>query len=688
MVTARTDTMRRNALKTVRNGRFSAVLGKANGTIYSTTRKGYTWVRKIDGIDDDGNPRYTEPFLVADGLGTSFYVYPGAPVVVKWDEYDKLWYIERNDFNSLAQSGINPSILNPSNPWREATNPFTNAPYLLSHPIATSGTPTMEVSVHPLMMHDATGSAFAFENGAKISLASDVPSSGEHRLALVWLKIDGTLDTSTSTVKSQSEPLTVTTDAYECLNNPPGPRAIPSKIYRLYGDQTTVVQDDVWMDVRMWINAPDVKTNFAGTAAPTTGDDVDDNYEAGSFWIDTTNDNAYVCLDNSSGAAVWGQINGGGTQGVDSGGTGVDNSSAENGGIAAKISGTEIKVVHTPLAENILLNPDFLFAEDTNSVTGIGSEHICTITRFSKSGTSAVFDASQDTDVPTVAEAGRKIPYSLKIDTTTGDASVSAGDIVYVNRRIHGYRFANMAAERPLVLRFWIKSDITGTICTNLRNSGGDRSFMTEHTIDATGTWERKSVLIDASPSAGTWNLTSGVGLHVNFIILAGSTWQGTADSWQTGSYFATSNQTNFAAATNNTLWITGIELIAADELNEIPCRIRDYNEEFDLLLPFYWKLKPGVANSGFVDAHYSSATAVVGMIQYPRRMIANPTFTDSGSFILAPTSDSISSISGANLNRWGARISAVSSGLSSGESYLITDDNDTDAYFEFDARL
>lgn len=48
--------------------------------------------------------------------------------------------------------------------------------------------------------------------------------------------------------------------------------------------------------------------NYAATAAPTTGDDADDGYGVGSFWHDTTNDVAYVCLDATAGAAVWYQI--------------------------------------------------------------------------------------------------------------------------------------------------------------------------------------------------------------------------------------------------------------------------------------------------------------------------------------------------------------------------------------------
>jgi len=45
------------------------------------------------------------------------------------------------------------------------------------------------------------------------------------------------------------------------------------------------------------------KTN--ATAAPAVTDDSGDGYTVGSVWIDVTNDEAYICVDATEGAAVW-----------------------------------------------------------------------------------------------------------------------------------------------------------------------------------------------------------------------------------------------------------------------------------------------------------------------------------------------------------------------------------------------
>ena len=47
------------------------------------------------------------------------------------------------------------------------------------------------------------------------------------------------------------------------------------------------------------------KTNYNGSGAPTANDDSSKGYAVGSRWIDTTNNDEYVCLNATAGNAVW-----------------------------------------------------------------------------------------------------------------------------------------------------------------------------------------------------------------------------------------------------------------------------------------------------------------------------------------------------------------------------------------------
>lgn len=72
------------------------------------------------------------------------------------------------------------------------------------------------------------------------------------------------------------------------------------------------------------------KIKLDATQAPTVNNDVDEGYAIGSRWFDNTNDKEYVCLDASTGSAVWTETTGAGN------GSGESNT-ASNIGTGAEI---------------------------------------------------------------------------------------------------------------------------------------------------------------------------------------------------------------------------------------------------------------------------------------------------------------------------------------------------------------
>lgn len=59
-------------------------------------------------------------------------------------------------------------------------------------------------------------------------------------------------------------------------------------------------------------NVENLKVKLDATSAPAVSNDNTEGYAVGSRWIDINNDKEYVCLDVTTGSAVWVETTGGG----------------------------------------------------------------------------------------------------------------------------------------------------------------------------------------------------------------------------------------------------------------------------------------------------------------------------------------------------------------------------------------
>ncbi len=171
--------------------------------------------------------------------------------------------------------------------------------------------------------------------------------------------------------------------------------------------------------------------------------------------------------------------------------------------------------------------------------------------------------------IPTEAQAGRRINYSMRMMVTTADGTVSAGDFAAANYTIEGHDYQELY-KQPQHLSFWARSDTIGNYSAALRNSGPDRSFVYTFTIDVANTWELKEFVLRDMPSGGTWDFTTGIGLTIAIVFAAGSTFQTTANAWQNGNFLATSAQSNLAATINNEFWVADLRLHGGTVRNKV----------------------------------------------------------------------------------------------------------------------
>ena len=180
---------------------------------------------------------------------------------------------------------------------------------------------------------------------------------------------------------------------------------------------------------------------------------------------------------------------------------------------------------------------------------------------YHSEGTAVVRIDRSGIDGPSTAQSGIVPQFVATTTVTTADTSIGASEYAYIGTRIEGYDYQQIA-QMPFTLGFWVNAFKTGTYCVAFQNSGLDRSYIAEYTINSAATWEYKQITVTAPPSAGTWNYSNGVGLRVYFVLAAGSTYQGTANTWNSANQLSTSSQVNALDSTNNYLRLSLVSII------------------------------------------------------------------------------------------------------------------------------
>jgi len=241
--------------------------------------------------------------------------------------------------------------------------------------------------------------------------------------------------------------------------------------------------------------------------------------------------------------------------------------------------------------ENLILNPHCLIAQEGTSFAAMAdADYVIDGFQYLKSG-AMVHTGSQATDHP--AATGRLYDgyKSLKLDCTTADASIAAGEYCGVSSYVEGFH-ALRCYEVPCVLTFWHKHTKTGVYCVAIRNAGADRSLILEYSQAVADTWEKATLIIPASPSAGTWNQSNGIGFQIVFMLACGSTYQTTAGSWNTGDFYATASQVNACDNVANNFQLAQVALYpgsrdlgfyAPDIEQQLQLAQRYYEKSYDL---------------------------------------------------------------------------------------------------------
>jgi hypothetical protein len=219
---------------------------------------------------------------------------------------------------------------------------------------------------------------------------------------------------------------------------------------------------------------------------------------------------------------------------------------------------------------------------------------------------------------------------SLKITTTTADASLTSNQYLGINQFIEGFNTADFnwgsANAKTITLSFWVKSSLTGTFAGGLDNNAGDRTYVFNYTISVANTWEYKTITI-AGDTSGTWATGNTRGLGLRFGLGSGTGFEGTVGTWQTGSKISSSGAVSIIGTLNATWQITGVQLEVGSVAT--PFERRPHGLELQLCYRYYYRLVTGSADPISAAAAYNSNTSF-GVIPLPVTMRTLPDIDQS----------------------------------------------------------
>ena len=284
---------------------------------------------------------------------------------------------------------------------------------------------------------------------------------------------------------------------------------------------------------------------------------------------------------------------------------------------------------------NIVINGAMNVAQRSASVTGLGAaDGYFTLDRYKLlfAATAGRLTMTQTADGPS------GFANCLKLDCTTADASIAAGEYMIINHRIEGQDLQQIKkgtsdAER-VTISFYVKGNANATYMLEVNDE--DNTRINQNQFAVTTDWTRIEITLPPD-TTGAFDDDKSHSLSLNMWLHSGSTFNSgtyTANTWvsKTNANRAV-GITSFFDSTDRTFFITGLQLEVGSAAT--PFEHRSYGEELALCQRYFQKSYQTGVTLGTVTAEgeiryignsgYGEAAPVV---QFKTTMRVSPTKT------------------------------------------------------------
>jgi hypothetical protein len=283
---------------------------------------------------------------------------------------------------------------------------------------------------------------------------------------------------------------------------------------------------------------------------------------------------------------------------------------------------------------NIIINGGMNVAQRSTSVTGIGASSgyfTCDRWKITTGNSAGRLTMTQTADGPNGISAN-----CLKLDCTTADTSIAAGELLVLQNNIEGQDLQGIGkgvtGAKEVTLSFYVKANAAFNFVAEIKDVDNNR---TNGRVFATTTdWVRHEITFQADVDDGSspFDDDNALSLTLNFWLHAGSTYTGgtLASNWENGTEAnRAAGIDSFYSSTDNNFFLTGVQLEVGSQAT--PFEHRSFGEELALCQRYYIVIADGsnVNDTGyapvFMGAQYDGAT-FYAQTQLPTEMRTFPT--------------------------------------------------------------
>jgi hypothetical protein len=295
---------------------------------------------------------------------------------------------------------------------------------------------------------------------------------------------------------------------------------------------------------------------------------------------------------------------------------------------------------------NIVINGAMNVAQRSASVADLGaSGGYYTLDRFFIDFGSTAGRLTQSQ----VADGPSGFANSLKLDCTTADTSIAAGEFTHLQYRIEGqdlqqFKKGTADAEK-MTVSFYVKGNGNATYICELYD--GDNGRHNTQQFAVTSSWNRISLTF-AGDTTGAFDDDNALSLYLLIWLHSGTTYNSgtyTANTWASNTNANRAvGGSSFFSSTDNNFFITGVQLEVGSVAT--PFEHRSFGEELALCQRYHQRFT-GIAYGRVGFGTKTSATAARCIIPFNTAMRAVPSHSITGTprFETGAAAQNVSSI-------------------------------------------